>query len=160
VVGIASSGLHSNGFSLARKIVDDAGLTLDSAVAECGGQSVADLLLEPTRIYVRPVRRVLGHYRKKQVVHAIAHITGGGLRENLERVIPAGLTLEIHEGSWPVPAVFTWLERLGQVEPDEMARVFNRGVGLALVVSEHFADSIQRQLADVGLESWPIGRIR
>jgi phosphoribosylformylglycinamidine cyclo-ligase len=160
VIGIASSGLHSNGYSLARKIVDDAGLALDAAVAECGGQTVADLLLEPTRIYVRPVRRVLGHYRKKQVVHAIAHITGGGLRENLERVIPAGLTLTIDEGSWPVPPVFTWLERLGQVEPTEMARVFNRGVGLALVVSEHFAESIQRQLGDLGLDCWPIGRIR
>ncbi|MEN0110120.1 MAG: phosphoribosylformylglycinamidine cyclo-ligase [Planctomycetota bacterium] len=160
VIGVASSGLHSNGFSLARKAVFDAGgLLLNDAVEECGGATVADLLLEPTRIYVAPVRRVLGHYRRKQVVHGIAHITGGGLVENVERILPAGRTVTIDEGSWPVPPVFGWLQRLGGVDDAEMARVFNRGVGLGLVVSEHFADSIRRQLADQGLESWAIGRV-
>lgn len=160
VLGVASSGLHSNGFSLARKIVfDAAGLAPDDTVPECNGATVGDLLLEPTRIYVRPVRRVLSHYRKKQVVHGVAHITGGGLRENLERILPPAASLRIDDGSWPVPPVFGWLQRLGEVTDDEMARVFNRGVGLALVVSEHFAESIAKQLTDQGLENWPIGRI-
>lgn len=160
VLGVASSGLHSNGFSLARKIVfEAAGLSLEDTVESCGGATVADLLLEPTRIYTVPVRRVLGHYRKKQVVHGIAHITGGGLQENLERILPPGRTLEIDQGSWPVPPVFTWLQTLGGVDDAEMARVFNCGVGLALVVSEHFAESISKQLADQGLENWAIGRI-
>ncbi|TWT99392.1 Phosphoribosylformylglycinamidine cyclo-ligase [Botrimarina colliarenosi] len=160
VIGIASSGLHSNGYSLVRKIVfEAAGLSPDDTVAECDGATVADLLLTPTRIYTVPVRRVLGHYRKKQVVHGIAHITGGGLRENLERILPTGVSLAIDEGSWPVPPVFTWLQKLGDVADDEMARVFNCGVGLAMVVSEHFAESIASQLTELGLDNWVIGRI-
>ena len=160
VIGVASSGLHSNGFSLARKIVFEmAGLELTDTVDECGGATVSDLLLEPTRIYVQPVRRVLGHYRKKQVVHGIAHITGGGLQENLERILPEGVSLQVNEASWSVPPVFTWLQKLGNVEPAEMSRVFNMGLGLALVVSEHFAESIQRQLSDEGLENWVAGGI-
>jgi phosphoribosylformylglycinamidine cyclo-ligase len=160
VIGIASSGLHSNGYSLVRKIVFDAAkLSPTDVVAECDGATVADLLLTPTRIYTIPIRRILGHYRKKQVVHGIAHITGGGLRENLERILPAGTKLVIEKDSWPVPPVFTWLQKLGEVADDEMARVFNCGVGLALVVSEHFADSIAAQLTDQGLDNWPIGRI-
>jgi phosphoribosylformylglycinamidine cyclo-ligase len=160
VIGIASSGLHSNGYSLVRKIVFDAAkLSPTDTVAECDGATVADLLLTPTRIYTVPIRRILGHYRKKQVVHGIAHITGGGLRENLERILPAGTKLVIDKDSWPVPPVFTWLQKLGEVADDEMARVFNCGVGLALVVSEHFAESIAAQLTDSGVDNWPIGRI-
>ena len=160
LLGIAASGLHSNGFSLVRKIVFEmARLSLDDAVAECGNQTVADLLLEPTRLYVRPVRKVLSHYRRKQVVHGIAHITGGGLEENLQRILPAGVSLDIHADSWPVPPVFQWLQKLGDVDDAEMARVFNMGLGLVLVVSEHFAESIAKQLAEQGLECWEIGNV-
>ncbi|TWT36237.1 Phosphoribosylformylglycinamidine cyclo-ligase [Posidoniimonas corsicana] len=159
VLGVASSGIHSNGYSLVRKIVFEiAGLTVDSHVDELGC-TVGEELLRPTRLYVRPVRSVLSHYRKKQVVHGIAHITGGGLHENIERILPAGVKLQINEGSWPVPPVFQWLQRLGSVDADEMARVFNMGVGLAVIVSEYYADSVQSQLAEQGLESWPIGKI-
>jgi phosphoribosylformylglycinamidine cyclo-ligase len=159
VLGVASSGLHSNGFSLARRIVFDiAGLAAADHVEEL--QSTAgDALLTPTRIYVRAVRKILSNYRIKQVVHGIAHITGGGLHENLERILPDGVQAVIRRGSWPVPAVFTWLQNLGEVEQAEMDQVFNMGVGLALVVSPYFAESIQSQLADCGMESWPIGRI-
>lgn len=158
ILGIASSGLHSNGFSLARKVVFEiAGLDVDDAVAELG-TTVARALLEPTRIYVRSVRRILGYYKIKKVVHGIAHITGGGLHENLERILPEGIQAVIERGSWTVPSVFTWLQRLGQIDADEMDQVFNMGVGLVLVVSPHYADSIRHQLADGGLESWPIGR--
>lgn len=159
LVGIASSGIHSNGYSLVRKIVFDvAGLALDDQVEECGA-SIADVLLEPTRIYTQPVRSILSHYRVKQVVHGIAHITGGGLEENTSRILPAGVKLQIDEGSWPVPPVFTWLQRLGEVDDAEMARVFNMGIGLVMVVSPYYAESIQSQLTDLGLENWQIGHI-
>jgi phosphoribosylformylglycinamidine cyclo-ligase len=159
-IGVASSGLHSNGYSLVRRIVFDiAGLGVDDYVDELG-ETVGDALLRPTRIYARPVRQVLGHYRVKNVVHGIAHITGGGLQENLGRIMPAGLRVEITEDSWPVPPVFTWLQRLGDVEPAEMARVFNMGVGLVMLVSPFYADSIRGQLERLGLESWAIGRVK
>src|SRR5690606_4182131 len=159
LIGIASSGIHSNGYSLVRKIVFDvAKLSPDEHVPELEA-TVGEVLLTPTRIYTRPVRKVLSHYKVKQVVHGIAHITGGGLEENTGRILPPGLALSLDEGSWPVPPVFDWLQRLGEVEPAEMARVFNRGIGLVMVVSPHFATSIMSQLADLGLERWPIGRV-
>jgi phosphoribosylformylglycinamidine cyclo-ligase len=160
ILGVASSGLHSNGYSLARRIAFDiAGLKVEDVVEELG-QTVGEALLAPTRIYVRPLRKVLGNYRVKNVVHGIAHITGGGLFENLERILPCDAQAAIRRGSWPVPPLFRWLQRLGEVEPAEMERVFNMGVGLVLVVSPYYADSIRQQLARSGLESWEIGRIR
>lgn len=159
LLGVESSGIHSNGYSLVRKIVFDiAGLPPEDHVEELG-TTVADALLTPTRIYTAAVRSVLGHYRKKQVVHGIAHITGGGLVENVERILPAGLDIEVNEQSWEVPPVFDWLQRLGDVDDAEMARVFNMGIGLVMVVSPHFADSIQSQLTGCGLKSWPIGQV-
>jgi phosphoribosylformylglycinamidine cyclo-ligase len=173
VIGIASSGLHSNGFSLVRKIVfDEAQLKLSDVFpgGEIGAASernvadtppvatVGDVLLTPTTIYTRAVRSVLGHYRVKGVVHGIAHITGGGLQENLARILPAGVGVEIDRGSWPAPPVFRWLQSLGEVADEEMARVFNMGVGMVLVVSPYYAESIQQQLATSGLASWLIGR--
>ncbi|WP_442481918.1 phosphoribosylformylglycinamidine cyclo-ligase [Aeoliella sp. SH292] len=159
LVGIESSGIHSNGYSLVRKIVFDvAGLQLSDQVDECGG-SVADVLLTPTKIYTSAVRKILSHYRVKQVVHGIAHITGGGLEENTSRILPAGLKLAIKEGSWPVPPVFQWLQRLGEVDDAEMARVFNMGIGLVMVVSPYYAESVQAQLAELDLKSWDIGRV-
>ncbi|MGD9721107.1 MAG: phosphoribosylformylglycinamidine cyclo-ligase [Pirellulales bacterium] len=158
VVGLASSGLHSNGYSLVRKIVFDmAGLKPGDDVPELG-QSVARALLMPTRLYVRPVRQVLNYYTVKKVVHGIAHITGGGLHENLERILPEGIRAVIERGSWTAPPVFDWLARLGNVEADEMDRVFNMGIGLVLVVSSYYAEAIRHQLADSGVESWIIGR--
>ncbi len=159
LVGVASSGLHSNGYSLVRHIVfERAGLPLDAEVPGAGG-TVGEVLLEPTTIYVRAIRRILAHYRVKNVVHGIAHITGGGLEENLFRILPPGGRAVIQTGTWPVPAVFSWLERLGDVAADEMRRVFNMGIGLVLVIRPFFLDSIQQQLADAGLDSWAIGRI-
>lgn len=158
VLGVASSGLHSNGFSLVRKIVFElAGLGVGDFVEPCGA-TVGDVLLVPTTIYTRALRSVLGHYKVKSVVHGIAHITGGGLFENLARVLPLGVGAQIDRGSWSVPPVFTWLAQLGEVDDAEMHRVFNMGVGLTLVVSPYYADSIRQQLSQCGLESWPIGR--
>jgi phosphoribosylformylglycinamidine cyclo-ligase len=114
--------------------------------------------MRPTTIYCRAVRSVLSYYKVKGVVHGIAHITGGGLHENLARILPAGVGITIDRGSWPVPPVFAWLQRLGHVDEEEMYRVFNMGVGLVLVVSPYYAESIQQQLAKMGFASWPIGR--
>jgi phosphoribosylformylglycinamidine cyclo-ligase len=159
VIGVASSGLHSNGYSLVRKIVfEAAGLGVDDVI-DVLGRTVGDELMEPTRIYTRPLRGILNHYRKKRVVHGIAHITGGGLLENLERILPEGVRAEIDRDSWTAPPVFAWLQELGDVEAEEMARVFNMGLGLALVVSPFFADSIRKQLQQSGVDSWPIGRV-
>jgi phosphoribosylformylglycinamidine cyclo-ligase len=159
VIGVASSGLHSNGYSLVRKIVfDHAGLKPDDRV-EYSERTVGDVLLEPTRLYVRPVRNVLSHYKVKSVVHGIAHNTGGGLIENLARVLPPSVDAEIFRDSWPTPPVFTWLQKLGEVEDAEMFRVFNMGVGLAIVVSDYYAESVRERLSAMGFESWRIGRI-
>ena len=158
VLGLASSGLHSNGYSLARKIAFEiAGHAIDDRVDRLG-QTVGEALLTPTRIYARPLRKILNYYRRKSVVHGIAHITGGGLHENLARIVPGGVRITIDRGSWPVPPVFPWLAELGEVDADEMDRVFNMGIGLVLVVSSYYAESIQHQLADADIESRPIGR--
>ncbi len=158
VLGLASTGLHSNGYSLARKVVfEAAGLKIDDYVDELG-RTVGEELLTPTRIYARPIRSVLSYYRVKSVVHGIAHITGGGLRENLRRILPEGVQLVLDCSAWPVPPVFAWLQRLGQIDSAEMERVFNMGIGMVLVVSPYYAESIRHQLADHGVPSWPIGR--
>ena len=160
VVGLASSGVHSNGYSLVRKIVfDAAGLTVGDAVPELG-TTVGEALLTPTRIYVRPVRSLVNHYPvKKRVIRGLAHITGGGLIDNLARILPPGKRAVLRRGSWPVPPVLGWLQRLGNVEQAEMDRVFNGGIGFCVVCSPHFADSIVRQLADGGCAAWEIGAI-
>jgi phosphoribosylformylglycinamidine cyclo-ligase len=159
VIGVASSGLHSNGFSLVRKVVFEmAGLDVHRPADELG-ETVGRALLRPTRIYARSVRRILRHYKVKNVVHGIAHITGGGLEENLGRIVPPGLKCRIHRDSWEVPPIFPWLQRLGQIDAEEMRRVFNMGIGLAVVVRPYFADSIMRMLREDRLDSWRIGEI-
>ncbi len=158
VIGVASTGLHSNGFSLARKIAFEmCGFQVTDPVEELG-QTVGEALLRPTQIYVRPLRQVLAYYRIKNVVHGIAHITGGGLHENLGRILPEGVQVVIQRGAWPVPPVFSWLQRLGEVDQDEMDQVFNMGLGLVLVVAPFYAESIRNQLARSGLDTWIIGR--
>jgi phosphoribosylformylglycinamidine cyclo-ligase len=160
VIGLASSGLHSNGYSLARKIaLEHAGLQPDSFVPELG-RSVADEFLEPTRIYVRALKSVYRHYRVKRVVHGIAHITGGGLLENPPRVLPDGCSIRFRRGSWEIPKVFPWLQSLGKVPDSEMYRVFNMGIGMILVVAEFHAEAITRYLTAQGkVQSWVIGEV-
>ena len=119
---------------------------------------MGEVLLRPTAIYTRAVRTILTYYKVKSVVHGIAHITGGGLQENLARILPPGVGVTIDRGGWPVPLVFTWLQQLGEVDDAEMFGVFNMGIGLVLIVSPYYAESIQQQLANVGLASWLIGR--
>src|SRR3954470_3723808 len=159
VIGVASSGLHSNGFRLVQKIVFEiAKLEASEFVEECGAK-VGEVLLRPTEIYTRAVRSVLSHYKVKSVVHGIAHITGGGIFENLDRILPANVAVTIDRNSWPVPPVFNWLQKLGDVEDEEMYRVFNMGIGLMFVASPYYAESIQLRLTKCGYESWPVGRV-
>ena len=159
VLGIAASGFHSNGYSLVRKVVFDmAGLGVNDHIPQLG-RTVGEALLEPTRIYVRPIRKIMNHYKVKNVLHGIAHITGGGLLGNLERIIPPGCRAIIERESWQIPPVMTWLQELGGIEPDEMDRVFNMGLGMALVFNPHYEQSIRRTLEECGLESWKVGEI-
>jgi phosphoribosylformylglycinamidine cyclo-ligase len=161
VLGLASSGLHSNGFGLVRKAVfDRAGLKVTDFVPELG-RTVGEELLEPTRIYVRAVKDLLLHYPvKRRVVRGLAHITGEGLEGNVPRVLPPGRRVFLRKGSWPVPPVFGWLQRLGDIEESEMYRVFNMGIGFVMIVSRYYADSVQRQLGDDRVQAYVIGEVR
>lgn len=160
VVGLASSGVHSNGYGLARKIVfEHAGLKWETRVDELG-ETVADVLLRPTRIYVRALKTVYRHYRVKRIIHGIAHITGGGLVENPPRVLPNGLSIRFQRRSWEIPPVFPWLQKLGNVADDEMFRVFNMGIGMILIVAAYHAEAIARYLRDeAGIPSRVIGEV-
>lgn len=160
VVGLASSGLHSNGYSLARKVVfEHAGLTVGDVVPELG-TTVGEALLEPTRIYVKAVQGVLGNYPvKRGVVRGLAHITGEGLEGNIPRVLPDGRRVVLDKTSWPRPPVFEWLQKLGDIDEAEMFRVFNMGVGFVMIVSEYYKDSVLRQLADAETPAFVIGEV-
>ncbi|MDR0520840.1 MAG: phosphoribosylformylglycinamidine cyclo-ligase [Planctomycetaceae bacterium] len=141
LIGVESSGLHSNGFSLVRKIVFDAAkLSVNDFVPELN-QTVADVLLTPTRIYVKCAAAVLERFEANESVSGIAHITGGGLTENVSRILPAGLSLHI-DRCWDEPPVFAWLQKLGGVADAEMDRVFNRGIGFVFVVRQWVADEV------------------
>ena len=160
VLGLASSGFHSNGYSLIRRVVFElAGLGVADKIPPLG-KTVGEVLMTPTRIYAQPIRRVLNHYKVKNIVHGIAHITGGGLAENLQRIVPPNLEARIQRGSWQVPELFRWLQELGNISTDEMYRVFNMGIGMTLIVGPYFAESIRRMLGDLGIESWTIGHVQ
>ena len=157
VIGLNSNGFHSNGYSLVRKAVfEHAGLTNEDQVDELG-ETVGDLLLRPTLIYASAVRAILKHYRVKSVVHGIAHITGGGLQENIERILPKKIDIEIDPSAWATPPLFSWLQKLGQIADDEMQRVFNMGIGLTLIVSPYYAENICRMLSEAGFANQVIG---
>ena len=154
VLAVPSSGLHSNGFSLVRKVVfEHAGLSLGEQPAGLDG-TIADVLLEPTRIYAREVAR-LRELDDWGGVRAIAHITGGGLEENLARVLPEGCVAALDWDAWEQPVVFRWLRHLGEIEEAEMRRVFNSGVGLALVVESDRVGDVQAAIP----EAFAIGTI-
>ena len=159
VIGLASSGLHSNGYSLARKLAFDVGKLRPESMVEALGCTVADEFLKPTRIYVRALKSVYRNYRVKRIVHAIAHITGGGLLDNPPRILPKGLGMRLTK-NWEIPPVFDWLQQLGSIPQDEMFRVFNMGIGMVLVVAEYYADSIVRTLrSEASLPAWVIGEV-
>ena len=154
IIGFPSSGPHSNGYSLIRRLLDRAQVSLDATPPELGGQSVSDALLEPTRIYVPAVRALTG----TTDVHGMAHITGGGIEGNLARPLPSGLGAEVDLGSWERPAVFGWLASLG-VDEDEMRRVFNLGLGYAAYVRGEDTELALRTLEHAGEPAWVAGRV-
>lgn len=159
VLGLASSGVHSNGFSLARHICFKKHKLKPSAMVKGLDVSIGEALLEPTRIYVQPIVKLLGQYKVKKIVHAMAHITGGGLVGNLPRVLPANCNAVIKKGSWDIPPIFKYLQKAGPVEETEMYRVFNMGIGYVLVVAPDFADSVTKKLTRYGEKVYQIGKV-
>jgi phosphoribosylformylglycinamidine cyclo-ligase len=144
IVGVASSGIHSNGFSFVRKVFKKSFVLAH-----------AEEILQPTRLYVKPVLSLLA----REPVYAMAHITGGGFYDNIPRVLPAGCGALIHMGSWPVPRVFRWIEEQGAVQAKEMYRTFNMGVGFILVTPKPRALRVVQHLGRRGLRAWVVGEV-
>ncbi len=156
LLGLASSGLHSNGFSLVRRLVADSGLSLGDAAPFAPERSLGEVLLEPTRIYVRPLLSVL---EAGGAIKAMAHVTGGGITDNLPRVLPDGVSAVVDRGRLPVPAVFGWLANLGNIEEAEMLRTFNCGIGMVVVVAEAEAEAVAAALRRAGEAVHDIGHV-
>jgi len=154
VLGLASSGAHSNGYSLVRKIIDVAKPDLD---ADFHGRPLRDVVMAPTRIYVKPLLALM--QALPGVVKGMAHITGGGITENVPRILRDELTARIDAASWTLPPLFQWLQQAGNVDIQEMYRVFNCGIGMAVVVAEADADKVAAQLSAAGETVYRIGRI-
>ncbi|RWX50093.1 phosphoribosylformylglycinamidine cyclo-ligase, partial [Candidatus Electrothrix marina] len=155
IIGLASSGLHSNGFSLVRKIIfEDQGLTVDDEVAELGC-TVGEELIKPTKIYVRSVLGVLNSYP----INSLVHNTGGGFIDNIPRVLPKGCRAVIDKESWEKPPIFAFLQEKGQVPEAEMYRTFNMGIGMMAVVDEADAESAMRHFKAMGEEPFLIGEV-
>jgi phosphoribosylformylglycinamidine cyclo-ligase len=146
VLGLASSGPHANGYSLIRKVLER-GASLDSAPV--------DALLEPTRIYVKPLLKLMEHLP----VHALAHITGGGLVENIPRVLPTGASVRLQSHCWPIPAVFDWLQKTGAIAESEMYRTFNMGIGMAIILPAEREAAALDLLTAAGETAWRIGAV-
>jgi len=157
VIGIHSTGLHSNGYSLVRKaLFDRAKMDLRSPVAELGC-TLGEELLKPTKIYAQAIRKVLSHYKVKEIVKALANITGSGMPGNIPRTIPNGLAVRIRKGSWQVPPVFKLVQEAGEIEETEMYDTFNMGIGMTLVCPEFNANAIRGTLKGAGCGSDIIG---
>ena len=155
ILGIASSGVHSNGFSLVRRLAADKGWRLDRPALFDQDVILRDALLAPTRIYVKPLLPLI----RDGLVHALAHITGGGLLENIPRILPAVLHADIDADLWPQPRLMAFLQAQGNIEPEEMARTFNCGIGMAVVVAAADADIVAQRLTDAGETVHRIGAI-
>ncbi|MCH2547398.1 MAG: phosphoribosylformylglycinamidine cyclo-ligase [Alphaproteobacteria bacterium] len=156
VLGLASSGVHSNGFSLVRHILQQQSINLEDPAPFAEGTSWAEVLLEPTRIYVKSCLKAI---RSHMGVKALAHITGGGLLENLPRVLPAHLGAALRKDAWPMPPIFEWLQTHGPVDTQEMYRTFNCGIGMAMVVNAPEADALIQLLSLEGEQVFTLGEI-
>ena len=155
LVGMASSGVHSNGYSLVRKLVLGGGIDINAPVEAFGGKSWGETLLTPTKIYVKPALAAC----KAADVHGIAHITGGGFIENIPRILPDGLTAEIDLGSWPVLPVFTELQRMGEMTDRQIYNTFNMGIGMVFAVDASEADAVIAALTACGESAYRIGEV-
>jgi len=159
IIGLASSGLHSNGYALARRVVEKTGADLNDYIPELKC-TLAEELLKPTRIYVKTVQKILGKYKVKKIVKAMSHITGGGLPGNMPRVLPDGYAARLKRDAWEPPAIFGWLQKNGPVDTDEMFSVFNMGIGYVLVVRPTFTKPIMSALRAVGEKPCFLGKVR
>jgi phosphoribosylformylglycinamidine cyclo-ligase len=156
LVGIVSSGLHSNGYSLVRKVVfEKLNLSLDKRI-ESLGRTLGEELLEPTTIYVKPVSTIIEEFH----VHGISHITGGGLVDNIPRIVPANCQAVIHKGSWEIPPIFSFIQEKGTISDSEMLRTFNSGIGMVLVIPDEEVKSVMARLQDMDYTSYLIGEIK
>jgi len=155
VLGLASSGVHSNGFSLVRKLIKHSFDTQGACPMTLDGKPFKEAFMEPTKLYVKPVLAALA----KHPIKAMAHITGGGLIENLPRVLPDTLGAEITRSSWPRTELFTWLQSMAGIDDIEMNRTFNDGIGMALVIDQAHADALEQTLQALGEEVFKIGHI-
>ncbi|WP_326524471.1 phosphoribosylformylglycinamidine cyclo-ligase [Sphingomonas sp.] len=156
ILGLASSGVHSNGFSLVRRLAADKGWKLDRPAPFDHDVRMIDALMAPTRIYVKPLLPQL----RAGLVHGLAHITGGGLLENIPRVLPEGLHAHVDADAWPQPRLMAFLQAQGAIEPEEMARTFNCGIGMAVIVAPDDADRVAAALAAEGEAVFRIGDVR
>jgi len=159
VLGLASSGVHSNGYTLVRRIINDAKLSYTKQYAELGGKRLIDVLLEPTRIYAREIIGMIDALGAKEAVSGMAHITGGGLPGNVCRALGPDVDAEIYADAWNPPAIFPFLQEHGGVETAEMFRVFNMGIGYTVVVRPKMAATVMKILRKLGENPVPIGRI-
>jgi phosphoribosylformylglycinamidine cyclo-ligase len=160
VLGLASSGIHSNGYSLVRKIIETASLDLNQRYEELGdARTLGEIILEPTRLYADAIVSVQRSYRVKKIITAMAHITGGGFAGNLSRALHPGVDALIDADSWPVPPIFQFLQRHGGVSDEEMARVFNMGIGYCCIVRPTFAQSVAQKLSKSGQQVYTLGSI-
>ena len=153
-IGLPSSGVHSNGFSLVRRIVKDMGLAWNATAPYAPGMTLARALLEPTRIYVKPVLAAL---KRTPHIHALAHITGGGFPDNLPRVLPKGIGVALDLSAFNVPDVFKWLAKQGQIEEAEMLRTFNCGIGMVIFAARDGADEVEKVLRELGEKPVRVG---
>jgi phosphoribosylformylglycinamidine cyclo-ligase len=159
VIGVASSGFHSNGYSLVRKVVFEiAQLDVAAQIPELNC-TVGQALLEPTKIYTKPIVSLLQQFEGESPIHGLAHITGGGIADNLVRVVPENCHVTIQRDSWKPHPVFGWLQTLANIEQKEMFQVFNMGLGFILVVDSQAVDQVRQHLAKEGLENWLIGQV-
>ncbi|XEC95633.1 phosphoribosylformylglycinamidine cyclo-ligase [Paenibacillus tarimensis] len=156
VIGLASSGVHSNGFSLVRKLLlEQSGYALTDTLPELGGARLGDVLLEPTKLYVKPALKLID----RVTVKGMAHITGGGFIENIPRVLPEGVNVEIHHGSWPILPIFQLMQQKGGVSNRDMFTTFNMGIGLVVIVPEAQAEEALRTAAELGEQAYRIGTV-
>jgi phosphoribosylformylglycinamidine cyclo-ligase len=156
ILALPSSGVHSNGFSLVRRVVERSGLNWRDRAPFAPGKTLGEALITPTRIYVRPLLKAM---HETKAIKALAHITGGGLAENIPRVLPASLAAEIDLRSFDLPPVFRWLQTEAALDDAEMLRTFNCGVGMVVVVARTKADAVEASLRDAGESPWHLGRL-
>ena len=155
-IGLESSGIHSNGFSLVRKVIDECNISLQDNLDFWGQKSLAELLLTPTKIYVKPI---LAAQKSGLEIHGMAHITGGGLPENLPRCLPEGMSININRSSWEVPPIFRWISEVGNVNEEGMFNTFNMGIGFVVLVSPTQVEMAIDWFVSQGIKAYCLGKV-